>query len=180
MAYLGEPASDKQAIATLHPSALRPADSFRTAMREFASGVALITAGRGENRNGCTATSLCSLSLEPPSLVVCLARSSATLTSLRAEGAFGLSLLAGDDATLADRFAGRDGLRGAARFMNREWTTLSTGAPLLPSAVAIIDCEVDEIIERHTHAIVIGLVVAARARGGRPLTHWRGQSAPLR
>jgi flavin reductase (DIM6/NTAB) family NADH-FMN oxidoreductase RutF len=180
MAYLGGQATAEQAIASSRPPALMEAEAFRLAMREFASGVAIVAAGHGDGRNGCTATSLCSLSLEPPTLIVCLARASTTLATLRAEGAFGLSLLAAGDADLADRYAGRGGLRGAARFASRDWTSLSTGAPLLQGAAAVIDCEVEEIVERHTHAIVIGRVVAARARGGRPLLHWRGQSAPMR
>lgn len=151
-------------------------ETFRLAMREFASGVAIVAAGRGAARNGCTATSLCSLSLEPPSLIVCLARASATLKTIRREGVFGISLLAEVHADLADRFAGRSGLRGAARFEGCDVTTLSTGAPLLRGAVAMIDCEVEETFERHTHAIVIGRVVAAKAAGGQPLLHWRGRS----
>jgi flavin reductase (DIM6/NTAB) family NADH-FMN oxidoreductase RutF len=151
-------------------------EAFRLAMRELVSGVAIVAAGQGAARNGCTATSLCSLSLEPPSLIVCLTRDSATLKTIRHEGVFGISLLAEAHASLADRFAGRSGLRGAARFEGCDVATLSTGAPLLQGAVAMIDCEVEETIERHTHAIVIGRVVAAKATGGRPLLHWRGRS----
>jgi flavin reductase (DIM6/NTAB) family NADH-FMN oxidoreductase RutF len=99
---------------------------------------------------------------------------------LRAETTFAVSFLGDDKADLAGRFAGRGGLRGAERFAGEEWTTLSTGAPMLQNAVAVIDCEVDEIVERHTHAIIIGRVVSARAQGGEPLLHWRGKSAALR
>src|SRR5580692_8676263 len=120
MAYLGGQATAEQAIASSRPPALMEAEAFRLAMREFASGVAIVAAGHGDGRNGCTATSLCSLSLEPPTLIVCLARASTTLATLRAEGAFGLSLLAAGDADLADRYAGRGGLRGAARFASRD------------------------------------------------------------
>jgi flavin reductase (DIM6/NTAB) family NADH-FMN oxidoreductase RutF len=180
MAYLSEQAAQEQIAAKSHAASASAAASFRLAMREFASGIAIIATGRGDNRNGCTATSICSLSLEPPSLIVCLSRASTTLSTLRDEAAFGVSFLGGDKADLADRFAGRDGLRGAARFAGEEWTTLMTGAPLLQGAVAIIDCEVEEIIERHTHAIIIGRVVSAHAPSGRPLLHWRGKSAPFR
>jgi flavin reductase (DIM6/NTAB) family NADH-FMN oxidoreductase RutF len=171
MAYLStEPVEDAAIAPPIETEA------FRLAMREFASGVAIVAAGRGAARNGCTATSLCSLSLEPPSLIVCLARASATLKAIRREGVFGISLLADAQADLADRFAGRGGLRGAARFEGCDVAALSTGAPLLREAVAMIDCEVEEAIERHTHAIVIGRVVAAETASGRPLLHWRGRS----
>ena len=78
--------------------------------------------------------------------------------------------------SLADRFAGRSGVKGAARFAGSDWMTLVTGAPLLRDALACIDCEVEEVLERHTHAIVIGRVAAVRRGDGAPaLVHWRGQ-----
>jgi flavin reductase (DIM6/NTAB) family NADH-FMN oxidoreductase RutF len=154
--------------------------AFRLAMREFASGVALVTAGRGEDRMGCTATSLCSLSLNPPSLIACIARTSATLAALRANRAFGVNILSAAHEDLADRFAGRSGLHGAARFAGAEWTTLVTGAPLLRGALASIDCAVEEVLERHTHAILIGRVAAVHRAGGAPaLIHRRGRFEPL-
>jgi flavin reductase (DIM6/NTAB) family NADH-FMN oxidoreductase RutF len=174
MAYLGRQGLEAAAIAVAHPSQPIGAQAFRLAMREFASGVAVVAAGRGEGRNGCTATSLCSFSVDPPTLIVCLARASATLKTVLAEGALGISLLASEHADLADRFAGRRGLRGAERFADYEWTSLTTGCPLLRDAVAVIDCEVEEVIERHTHAVVIGRVVAAHAPGGAALAHRRG------
>ncbi len=176
MAYLLRQSIEEAAAGP--PAALAEAEVFRLAMREFASGVAVVATGSGERRNGCTATSLCSLSIEPPALVVCLSRASATLKAIQKEGAFGVSMLAETHAGLADRFAGRSGLRGAARFDGSDWIALASGAPLLKGAVALLDCEVEEIIERHTHAIVIGRVAAAKAGGGRPLLHWRGRWAP--
>ncbi len=162
MAYLLRQSIEEAAAGP--PAALAEAEVFRLAMREFASGVAVVATGSGERRNGCTATSLCSLSIEPPALVVCLSRASATLKAIQKEGAFGVSMLAETHAGLADRFAGRSGLRGAARFDGSDWIALAS--------------EVEEIIERHTHAIVIGRVAAAKAGGGRPLLHWRGRWAP--
>ena len=161
-------------------AAEREGAAFRLAMRELASGVALVTAGRGAQRTGCTATSLCSLSLDPPSLIVCIARTSSTLAALRASRAFGVNILAAAQEDLADRFAGRSGVHGAARFAGAEWTTLVTGAPLLRAALAYIDCAVEEVLERHTHAILIGRVAAVHRAGGAPaLIHRRGRFEQL-
>ena len=154
--------------------------AFRFAMREFASGVAIVTCGEGESRAGCTVTALASLSLSPPSLVVCISRAAATLTRLRQSGAFAVSVLAAEHRSLADRFAGRGGVAGPARFSRGEWVTLVTGAPLLRDALAGIDCRVEDIVERHTHAIVIGAVVAVRRGGdGAALAHWRSRFETL-
>ena len=52
---------------------------------------------------------------------------------------------------------------------------LATGAPLLADAVAVFDCRLDDLIERHTHAIVIGAVIAIRkGMTAEALVHWRG------
>jgi flavin reductase (DIM6/NTAB) family NADH-FMN oxidoreductase RutF len=151
-------------------------EAFRLAMREFASGVALITTGRGEWRAGCTATSLCSLSLDPPTLIVCVALASSTLPLIRAHENFGVSILASTEVALADRFAGRTGVKGAARFTGADWETLVTGAPLLRDALCQVDCIVDETLERHTHAVLIGRVAAVRRGAAAPaLVHRRGQ-----
>ncbi len=97
---------------------LRHADSaaFRHAMGALSSGVAIIACGEGEVRAGCTATSLTSLSLAPPTLIVCLARSSSTLAELRLAGAFSINLLAARHQALAHRFSGHSGVHGPRRF----------------------------------------------------------------
>jgi flavin reductase (DIM6/NTAB) family NADH-FMN oxidoreductase RutF len=185
MAYLESSAdgnSKARRMSAAAPEAAQEfeAAAFRHAMRELASGVALVTTGSGETRAGCTATAVCSLSLEPPSLIVSISRGSATLARLRANGVFGVSILAAGHEDLANRFSGRNGVSGAVRFAGENWITLATGAPLLRDALTAIDCEVQEIIERHTHAIVIGEVKALRRNSGAPaLLHWRGQYQSL-
>jgi flavin reductase (DIM6/NTAB) family NADH-FMN oxidoreductase RutF len=161
---------------------LRHADSaaFRHAMRALSSGVAIVACGEGEARAGCTVTSLASLSLAPPTMFVCLARSSATLAGLRRERAFSISLLAARHAALALRFSGHGGAHGARRFDSAEWTTLSTGSPVLADAIAAFDCLLEEVIERHSHAIVLGAVVSLRESADEPaLAHRQGGYAPL-
>ena len=178
MAYVDRAPLAAKAKQTDGAASEREGEIFRLAMRELASGVALVTTGRGAHRTGCTATSLCSLSLDPPSLIVCMSLTSSTLPSIRVNRTFGVNILAGTDGELADRFAGRTGVKGAARFAGVEWMTLVTGAPLLRGALACFDCRLEEALERHTHAVVIGRVTAVRRGGAAPaLVHWRGQFA---
>lgn len=180
MAYLESPIIDARMDAMSGATPEGDGAAYRLAMREFASGVALITAARGEERSGCTATSLCSLSLEPPSLIVCIERTSSTLALIRASKAFGVSIAASPHEALVNRFAGRTGLKGSARFPGAHWMTLATGAPLLSDALACMDCTVEEVLERHTHAILIGRVVAVRrAADTATLLHWRGRFQQL-
>ncbi len=141
---------------------LHHADSgaFRHAMRALSSGVAIVACGEGDGRAGCTVTAVASLSLTPPTLIVSLARTSSTLAALRETGAFSVNLLAVRHEGLAQRFSGRGGMHGGRRFEDAGWTTLATGAPILADAVAAFDCLLEETIERHSHAIVLGAVVS--------------------
>jgi flavin reductase (DIM6/NTAB) family NADH-FMN oxidoreductase RutF len=149
---------------------------FRGAMRQLTGGVSVITAGRGRDISGMTVTSVSSLSVDPPTLIVSVNRSASSWPLLQRYGAFGVNILASDQIDIAERFAGKDGLKGAARFAGAEWTTRASGVPLLVGALAAIDCEIEEIIERHSHAILIGRVrdlqVSSRTAA---LAYWQGQ-----
>jgi flavin reductase (DIM6/NTAB) family NADH-FMN oxidoreductase RutF len=155
-------------------------DAFRDAMGAFASGVAIVACRSGEARAGCTASSVTSLSLAPPTLIVCLARTSRTLAGLREAGAFSINLLASRHEALAQRFSGHSGVHGTRRFDMAEWVTLATGSPVLADALAAFDCLVEEVIERHSHAIVLGAVVSLKVGIDEPvLGRRRGEYAPL-
>lgn len=162
---------------------LHHADSvaFRHAMRALSSGVAIVACGDGDERVGCTVTSIASLALTPPTLFICLARSSSTLSGLQEAGAFSVNLLASRHEALAHRFSGRGGVHGPRRFADARWITLATGAPILADALAAFDCLIEEVIERHSHAIVLGAVVSLQEGPDEPaLAHWRGTYAPSR
>ena len=150
-------------------------------MRALSSGVAIVACGDGDESVGCTVTSLASLSLTPPTLFICLARSSTTLARLREVSAFSVNLLAARHEALAHRFSGRGGVHGPRRFADARWITLATGAPILADSLVAFDCLVEEVIERHSHAIVLGAVVSLREGPEEPaLAHWRGAYAPSR
>ena len=144
-------------------------------MRHLPNGVCVVTFGRGDARTGMTATSVSSLSVEPPTILVSVNRASSSYAELARSRAFGVNVLASEHQDVADRFAGRGGEQGLERYAERRWFTLNSGVWLLSDAVAAFDCEVEEIIERHTHAIVIGRITGLVASGGpSALVYWRG------
>jgi flavin reductase (DIM6/NTAB) family NADH-FMN oxidoreductase RutF len=149
---------------------------FRGAMRHLAGGVSVITVGRGRDITGMTVTSVSSLSVDPPTLIVSINRESSSWPLLKRHGFFGVNILTADQLDIAERFTGKDGLKGAARFAGAQWITRASGVPLLVDALAAIDCEVEDIVERHSHAIVIGRVldIQASARTA-ALAYWQGQ-----
>ena len=149
---------------------------FRNAMRQLTGGVSVITAGRGRDISGMTVTSVSSLSVDPPALIVSINREASSWPLVRRYGFFGVNILTSDQIDIAERFTGKGGLKGADRFAGARWTTRASGVPLLVGALAAIDCEVEDIVERHSHAIVIGRVldVAVSARTA-ALAYWQGR-----
>jgi flavin reductase (DIM6/NTAB) family NADH-FMN oxidoreductase RutF len=151
-------------------------NEFRHAMRHLVGGVSVITAGRGGDISGMTVTSASSLAVDPPTLIVAINRDASSLPLLRRYGAFGVNILSGEQVDLAERFAGKGGLKGTERFAGSVWATGPSGVPLLRDALVAVGCEVEEIIERHSHAIVIGHVVhLASTEGPAALAYWRGK-----
>ena len=149
---------------------------FRGAMRHLTGGVSVITAGRGLDISGMTVTSVASLSVDPPSLIVSINRTASSWPLLKRYGFFGVNIVASDQIGVAERFAGKDGLKGAERFVGAEWVAGLSGVPLLVGALAAIECEVEETIERHSHAIVIGRVLDARTSSrSAALAYWNGR-----
>jgi flavin reductase (DIM6/NTAB) family NADH-FMN oxidoreductase RutF len=152
------------------------ASDFRNAMRQLTGGVSVITAGKGRDISGMTVTSVSSLSVDPPSLIVSLNRESSSWPLVKRYGFFGVNILTSDQVDIAERFTGKGGLTGADRFAGAPWSTRASGVPLLADALAAIDCEVEDIVERLSHAIVIGRVldVAVSARTA-ALAYWQGR-----
>jgi flavin reductase (DIM6/NTAB) family NADH-FMN oxidoreductase RutF len=148
--------------------------SLRDAMRQVAGGVSVITAGIGEERTGLTATSAVSLSVDPPTMIVCVNRAASAWPVMRRHRHFCVNVLAEHHQPVADRFAGRGGVKGAARYDEADWQVLATGALALDGALASVDCEIEEFIDRHSHSIIIGAVRAVRVNPGRPLVYAQG------
>ena len=152
------------------------AGAFRGAMRQLTGGVSVITAGRGRDISGMTVTSVSSLSVEPATLIVSINREASSWPLVKRYGFFGVNILTSDQIDIAERFTGKGGLKGAERFAGAEWITRASGAPLLTGALAAIDCEVEDVVERHSHAIVIGRVLDLQlSTRTAALAYWQGQ-----
>jgi len=151
------------------------ARAFRSAMGSLANGVTVISVVDEHDRPmGMTATAVCSLSLEPPLLLVCVGHEGALHDLITRAPWFGVLVLAADQRDLAERFATRgrqafdaDGPRTPARL------------PRLPGVVATIDCRRRAVFEGGDHSIVTGELEWADVAGGAPLLHQSGVYARL-
>jgi flavin reductase (DIM6/NTAB) family NADH-FMN oxidoreductase RutF len=158
------------------------ADRFRDVLGRLAGGVCVVTArGRSGRPRGLTATAVCSVSLDPPLVLSCLARDSRTHRAIEISGHYAVNFLGAGDRQLAKRFAGD----AEDKFSGLEPTTGRTGAPLLPTALGFCDCVVVDRLLAGDHTVFIGRVEAAGTLAGvpagtaPPLLRYRGSYATV-
>jgi flavin reductase len=150
------------AFTALGPEVVRTVEpaAFREAMTRLGAAVHVIaTAGPG-GKAGVTATAVCSVSDAPPTVLVCLNRRSQTNPAVVENGVFSVNTLGETGTEMADIFAGRTGLSGSDRFSSGEWRTLSTGSPVLASALVAFDCRITEVRSVGSHNVFFGAVEA--------------------
>jgi flavin reductase (NADH)/flavin reductase len=144
-------------------------------MRHLAAHVCLITTVAADGaRRGLTATAVCSVSADPPTLLCCVNRQIAPFVAIRESGIFAVNVLGVRDRELAERFASE--IQGEARFDTGVWIELATGAPVLESALATFDCRLTRLEEVATHGILFGEILAVRSRRSKamPLLYSHG------
>lgn len=142
------------------------AASFRRALGQFATGITVVTthdaAGR---RAGLTVNSFCSVSLDPPLVLICVDHRSDVDTALRPEGLFGISVLHEGQEEWSRRFASG----GAAKFEGAPLVTGPHGTLLVPGAIAHLECRVRAGHPEGDHTIWVGEVLGLTTAPGRPL-----------
>lgn len=150
-------------------------EQFRGVMRRLAGGVSIITAGRDDDITGMTVTSLTSLSASPPRLLVSVNRQASSFVPIERHRVFGVNILGSDQQELASRFSnGR--LKGAQRYEGVAWTAGISGVPLLGNSLATVECQVEEIIERYSHGIIVGSILSFELSSQLSgLVYWNGQ-----
>lgn len=145
-------------------------------MRQLPSGVCVITAGRPFARTGYTGTAVFSFSIDPERIVISIGRASSSFAPIRDFGDFGLNILSSDQQSVADRFAGRGGAQGEARYEGADWFVTPAGVSLLCGAVATLQCRVEEIVERHSHALILAEPTRIETdQTADALLYWRAQ-----
>ncbi|MGI8842713.1 MAG: flavin reductase family protein [Gemmatimonadaceae bacterium] len=150
--------------------------TFRSVLGRFASGVTVVTVRNGDTDHGMTASAFCSLSLDPPLVLVCIDRTTRMHELLQHAEHFAVSLLAADQEMISRRFAEPP---DDTRFDGLGFARAATGAPLLTDALAHLECVLEERYAGGDHSIIVGRVVGAAAGDSRPLLYYRGGYAEL-
>jgi flavin reductase (DIM6/NTAB) family NADH-FMN oxidoreductase RutF len=136
------------------------AAAFKKGMRHLAASVTLITTRHRDLRGGLTATAVCSVSAEPPQILICVNKTASAHDPIAEAGFFCVNILSPGHRKIAERFAGMDGVEGDQRFHDMgEWSSLSTGAPVLKGCPVSFDCRLVTKVAAGTHTIYIGEIV---------------------
>ena len=154
-------------------------DAFVGAMRGVANSVTIVTTDRTAGRHGATVSAFCSVSADPPSVLVCLRADSRIAQVVAANGTFCVNVLRDSAAALAERFAGRGPGRDTDRFAGIEVVAGPGSAPVLAASTSAFCCRLRETLASGTHLIAVGDVVEVRGVTGRPLAYLDGRYATL-
>jgi flavin reductase (DIM6/NTAB) family NADH-FMN oxidoreductase RutF len=156
-------------------AAVTPQD-FRAALSRFASGVTVITVQKNDEEvHGMTASSFCSVSLQPPLVLVCVDHLAETYLHLRERGQFGVSILKEDQEALSEFFADPERNADAAYRLGIEYRQMQSGTPVLKDALTNLDCTVAASYEAGDHTIFVGDVREVWVGDGTPLLYYRGR-----
>jgi flavin reductase (DIM6/NTAB) family NADH-FMN oxidoreductase RutF len=147
------------------------AASFKRALGQFASGVTVVTTRDAASRPlALTVSAFASVSLEPPLVLVCIDHRSEANRGLRESGLFAVSVLGQDQEQVSRRFA----LPGPEKLDGFAFAEGGFGLPLVPGAVAHVECRVRSFHDEGDHAVWVGEVLRVAAAPGRPLLHHAG------
>ncbi|WP_326821779.1 flavin reductase family protein [Streptosporangium sp. NBC_01756] len=150
-----------QAESTSGPGDEMVSASLREVLSKLATGVTVLTTG-GERGHGMTANAFCSVSLDPPLALCCVARPARIHEAILSTRSFGVSLLAADQQHLAKYFADRTRPQGMAQFDGVDWVPgPQTGAPLLVGSLAWVECGLTEVYHGGDHSIFLGEVLTS-------------------
>jgi len=143
----------------------------RRVLGHFCTGVAIVTGHDGQRPVGFTCQSLSSVSLDPPYVSFCPARTSSSWPLIRAIGRLCINILSADQHDLCAQF----GVSGGDKFATVDWSPGDNGAPVLHGALATIEADLEFEHTAGDHTIVVAHVTGLRAsEGRRPLLFYRG------
>jgi flavin reductase (DIM6/NTAB) family NADH-FMN oxidoreductase RutF len=147
----------------------------RRIMGRFAAGITVATTRVGNDLYAMTANAVCSLSLDPPLVLLCVDRRAQFLAALKEGRCYALNILAEDHEHLSRRFA----QKGPKDFSDLKTKTAVTGSPILEEALGWLDCKIVDVLPGGDHEIFLGEILAGDCRDGRPLLYFGGNYAKI-
>ncbi len=137
---------------------------FRQAMAHLCAAVNVITTDGPAGRCGITASAVCSVTDTPPTLLVCLNRSSAMHSVFETNGKLCVNVLPGEHEALARHFAGQTALTMEQRFRLPGWASGESGVPVLANALVSVEGEIAETKQVGSHSVIFVRATRIRVR----------------
>ena len=151
-------------------------DEFRSVLGRFPSGVTVVTTKDREGSDeGMTVSAFCSVSLDPPLVLICIEKNASAYVALTTAHRFVVNVLSASQEQIARRFAIVD----IDRFEGVGYSRSPNGLAVLDDVLAVIECATVAMHDAGDHTIIVGEVEAARAQTGTPLLYYRGGYAQL-
>lgn len=147
-------------------------EKFREALRNWASGVTVVTTRAGSKMHGMTVSAFSSVSADPPLVLVCANQSSTTHGVIHEGGLFTVNILAAHQADISNVFASSK--NEDSRLESVSWSEGETGAPLIDEALVCLECKVTSAHQEGSHTIYVGQVEAVHTTNAEPLVYHRG------
>lgn len=160
--------TDSAFVGAAEPPAV-DAESFKAAMRVLASGVVMVTARRGDCLWGLTISACCSISPNPPKVLISLSSRASCLPAILETGRFGLSILRADQRPLAELGAVPGGPKEIDAFRETGDGGGDAGSTMIAGSLAHLDCAVDRIFDVSDHRVIVGAVEEISLRPGERL-----------
>lgn len=147
-------------------------DEFRAALGRFASGVTVVTVKDADGRlHGITISAFCSVSLEPPQILVCIDKRAGSHSAFVENSLFVVNVLGEDQQHLSNQFASRR----TDKFAGIEYSENGSGVPVLKDALVNLDCRVVSAFDTGDHTIFVGEIQKTIVGEGNPLLYFKGQ-----
>jgi flavin reductase (DIM6/NTAB) family NADH-FMN oxidoreductase RutF len=151
-------------------------DEFRSVLGRFPSGVTVVTTKAADGSDqGMTVSAFCSVSLEPPLVLICIEKSASAYDALTNATGFVVNILSATQEQIARRFSIID----IDRFEGVGYSRSQNGFAVLDDVLGVIECSTFAIHDAGDHTVIVGEVEATRAETGTPLLYYRGGYAQL-
>jgi flavin reductase (DIM6/NTAB) family NADH-FMN oxidoreductase RutF len=147
------------------------ADLMKQVNRQFVTGVTVVTVMDGDRPRGLAVNAFSSISLDPPTVMVCVQRTSSTYESLFRATHLAINILSTDQLDVVNRFASK----AADKFEGLEWTANQYGSPVLARSSAHMEVEIRERLQASTHTVFICRVVDAGVSERHPMVYSAGK-----
>lgn len=158
------------------PAGIEP-DAFRRTLRRLAAGVCAVTTGTLAQPAGLVASSVVSVSAEPPLLAVFVNQGSSALPAILANGSFAANVLGCRHADVVRAFVSQP--QGAGRFADPDWRAGALDLPVLTTALAVMECQIVTTQRLGTHRLLVGRIARATSREYQPMVHFNGVTRRL-